>query len=59
MSKIKQCIIYVSVFATIIFIIPALCTKQTKSTIANAKQNNKEKEEIQSYHDYTKYGTIK
>ena len=59
MSKIKQYIVYVFVFIIIIFIIPALCTKQTKSTMANAEQESKEKEEVQSKHDYTKYGTIK
>lgn len=59
MAKIKQYIIYVFAFVVIIFIIPALCTKQTKSTVANAKQNDKEKKENQSHYDYTKYGTIK
>lgn len=59
MIKFKKYFLYILAFIIIIFVIPALCTKQAKETVSVAKNENEVKnEEVQKY-DYSKYGTIK
>lgn len=62
MSNAKKYFAYVLAFIIIIFIIPALFTKQAKSTSAKAEekeQSNTTDEQAIKKYDYTKYAKIK
>ena len=45
MPKFKQYLIYFFAFIIIIFIIPALCTKQARETVADVNTENTEQQE--------------
>lgn len=57
MANWKKISIDLLAFIIIIFVIPALCTKRTKNTIANV-ENTTEEQKWKKY-DYTKFATIK
>ena len=60
MLNFKKYLVYIFAFIIIIFIIPALCTKQAKETVAEQEENeSKENKEKQEKYDYSKYATIK
>ena len=58
MSILKKYFRYILAFIIIIFIIPALCTKQTRTTVADV-EDNKLIEENQTKYDYKKFSKIK
>ena len=66
MSNLRKYLTYFLVFVIIIFIIPALCTKKTRDTVANIEKNesgeessDKEQALNQEKYDYSKFATIK
>ena len=58
MANFKKSITYIIIFIIIIYIIPALCTKKSVSTLSTIKSENLNKDEVEKY-NYSQFSKIK